>query len=59
MEKETKEYKAGFDAGYNSPNGDNCNILHFSTKEKTKEWERGNTQGKLKKLKEEFKEKII
>lgn len=56
MEK-SKQYLAGYDAGYNTPNGENCHINHFSTPAKRDEWQRGNTQGKIDKLNKELAEK--
>lgn len=44
--KVSLEYKAGYDAGKNGPNTENCNFSLFSSSEKTKEWERGNSAGK-------------
>lgn len=40
----TKEeaYHAGFDAGGNGSNTDNCHFSYFATPELCKEWERGN-----------------
>ena len=38
-------YEAGFDAGVNSPNEDNCNYSWFNTPENTKQWEMGNKAG--------------
>lgn len=45
----SREYIAGYDAGFNSPNTSNCHLSYFSTPEKTKEWERGNKDGKAQK----------
>lgn len=44
--KETKEYLAGKDAAINGANGMNCDFRLFITDAQTREWSRGNTDGK-------------
>jgi hypothetical protein len=39
-------YEAGYDAGKNGPNMENCNFSWFATPEMTREWERGNNEAK-------------
>ena len=47
MKKEIKTpYEAGFDAGVNLPNEENCNFSWFNTKENTRQWEMGNSAGR-------------
>jgi ribosome modulation factor len=38
-------YQAGYDAGFNGANTENCNYTWFATPEMTKQWEEGNEQG--------------
>lgn len=45
-ERQTYEWKMGYDAGFHEPTTENCHFGLFSTPEKTKEWEMGNAQGK-------------
>lgn len=42
-------YDNGFDAGLNGADTVNCHPTWFVTKELTKEWERGNREGKINK----------
>lgn len=44
--KNSTEYKNGYDAGLNGPNTGNCHFSNFATKEQTKDWEAGNSAGK-------------
>jgi len=43
--EKSKEYKAGYDAGFSEPNEINCDFRFFATPEQTKEWEKGNKDG--------------
>lgn len=45
MVKKQEAYKAGYDAGRNGPNVDNCNFRFFATEELKNEWETGNRHG--------------
>lgn len=48
-EKQFKDaYEAGFDAGLNGPNTENCNFAFFNTPENTRQWEMGNAAGLIK-----------
>jgi ribosome modulation factor len=56
MDKNSKEYKNGFDAGLNGPNKENCHFSNFATPEQTKDWEAGQAAGqKAKKLRSDKK----
>ena len=48
MRRLTKQeaYKAGYDAGRNGPNTDNCNFRFFATEELKNKWESGNRHGR-------------
>lgn len=46
MNKNSQEYKNGFDAGKNGPNTTNCSHFNFATKDQTADWEAGNKAGK-------------
>ncbi len=46
MKRKQEAYKAGYDAGRNGPNIDNCNFRFFATKKLKDEWEQGNRHGK-------------
>lgn len=48
-EAKTAEYLAGYDCGLHGANSTNCNIQHFSTREKTNRWEEGKKAGENKK----------
>jgi len=48
-EERSPEYLAGFDAGFNGPNEENCRFQLFATQEKTTEWERGKHAGTISK----------
>jgi hypothetical protein len=45
MNKESKEYQNGYDAGLNGGNDINSHFGNFSTREQTTEWEAGNRAG--------------
>lgn len=46
MKKFINAYDAGYDAGLNGANEENCNPFKwFNKPENTKEWERGNKDG--------------
>lgn len=45
----SQEYLAGFDCGLNGPNQLNSYFGHFSSLEKTTEWENGKKAGELEK----------
>lgn len=45
MNKNSKEYKNGHDAGLNGSNTTNCHFGNFATKEQTADWEAGNKAG--------------
>lgn len=51
MNKESKEYKGGFDAGLNGSNTVNTHFSFFATKEQTADWEAGQSAGKKEKAK--------
>lgn len=42
-------YEAGYDAGLNGPNTENCNFSWFCDRGSTKEWERGKKDGDFEK----------
>lgn len=44
--KFSNPYDAGYDAGLNGANSENCSFRWFNKPENTKEWERGNDDGK-------------
>lgn len=46
MNKDTKEFKAGFDCGLNGPNPTNSHFTFFATKEQTADWEAGQKEGR-------------
>lgn len=46
-------YDAGYDAGLNGANTENCDFRWFNKPENTKEWERGNKDGS------EYRESLI
>ncbi len=46
MNKKSKEYLNGHDAGLNGPNTTNSHFSFFATKEQTRDWEAGNAAGK-------------
>ncbi len=43
---ESEAYSRGYDYGLNGANEENCHFSIFSSVENTKEWERGNADGK-------------
>lgn len=51
-------YDAGYDAGLNGANADNCHFGWFNKPENTNEWERGNNAGRNKKKEIEHKKKL-
>lgn len=48
---------AGYDAGKNGPNGENCHFRHFATPERTAAWERGRDRAKAEQSKGNSPEK--
>ena len=51
MNKNSKEYKNGFDCGLNGSNETNSHFSNFSTREATNDWEAGQRDGKATKSK--------
>lgn len=45
QDKGGNPYDLGFDCGKNGPNTTNCSFLIFSSKERTRAWERGKAAG--------------
>lgn len=45
MNKESKEFKNGYDAGLNGANTTNSHFSNFSTPDQTKDWEAGQLAG--------------
>lgn len=51
MNKNSREYNNGLDAGLNGSNTTNTHFTNFSTKEQTADWEAGQRAGKKEKAK--------
>lgn len=46
MNKNSKEFKNGYDAGLNGANTTNSHFSNFSTPDQTQDWEAGQSAGK-------------
>jgi len=44
-----RTYEAGYDCGLHGPNATNCDYRWFSTREDTREWERGKAEAEREK----------
>lgn len=56
-DKNSTEYKNGFDAGLNGANTTNSHFSNFATAEQTANWEAGQAAGKKEKARQSGKKK--
>ncbi len=59
MNKNSKEYQAGFSAGKDGANTTNSHFSFFATKEQTADWEAGQRDGKKAKARNQGQRKKI